>query len=1087
MPTYSSSTVVSRLAVAASIAALSLSAAVAAQASNWTGSGTDANWSTAENWDVAVDESSGVAAFPYGTSGDSVVDKDYTLSSLSFLNGADAIRLSVAEGKTLSAGDRVRIASEDYSTGVVEVVSGKINMTGEGLYIARLAGIWYYTDAWRVHENAVGTLRILGGEITDAGSPSIAHGRASRGLIDMRGGSFTFANEMFLGLDTDGRGEGRLELTGGAITGGCVHVGRDAGYGVLVVDGGTFTVNNTDWWGSFNLGWGNKAAGVAQLKSGTISAQFAAIGRSQNATGRLEISGGEFIANRGFSIGHDDKNENGIASGEVVMTGGKLTVTADGDFNIANGSYSSGEMTVSGGVVYNDRSLRISCNSNASGRLTITGGAWTNTANYVRVGDSDGSTGYLTVTGGEFYSEKRFCIGNKAWDGVNGGTGVLTVGGTGVVEMDSTGDSYMCFGGAGGTIRLDKGGRLRTHSILRDNNANGMIEFNGGEFVKSGNHPWVWSELIDKQHSIRIFAGGMVFDTNGSDAKFRGNVTCVEGSGGITKRGSGKFTFDPSESDGKSCAYNGPIYVEEGTLEFSSNVYFPEFIDIIRVAEGATLTLPSAVTCRILDNKGTVNGTVTVEADAETKVMTKAVWTGAAEDGDLFNNKNYIAYDQNGRVMYEQTITAATPIEVVYTDGVPSFAGFENVTRVIADDLLSEGYAVPAVVKTAVAWYDPSDDATLTLDEAGKVTGIANKGTAGAALNANAQFSDNCATADGAFTSGGRQALKFVNNRGYISAEPISITSGQDRTLFTVTERKPNLTEEDCQQMFPVELQAGGDWDGVGAFALSQWPWYNAHLRTYYYDPEKVNDDQSIGGTREEKVEFGGGNSADTSYILCGYATNMWIGGWSCGADGTVKPGTDIESHLSQLDQNNNEKSLKVILGQRLENPAPSEGLLGETLVFTNALTTAETEAVRTYLKAKWFDPQNPMPDFDSLVVNAQVDLGGATRTFEKLSGSGSFVDGTVVLTGDLVVTVNPDQSVVVPTFDRLVLGENARLVVNGAKNLPTRGTINILSFTSLEGEFSSVVGDRSTRVILRYSEDHVSARRDAGLAVMLR
>ena len=116
MSTQSSSSIVARLAVAVSAAALSLSAAVAAQASNWTGSGTDANWSTAENWDVAVDESSGVAAFPYGTSGDSVVDKDYTLSSLSFLNGADAIRLSVAEGKPLSAGDRVRIASEDYST-----------------------------------------------------------------------------------------------------------------------------------------------------------------------------------------------------------------------------------------------------------------------------------------------------------------------------------------------------------------------------------------------------------------------------------------------------------------------------------------------------------------------------------------------------------------------------------------------------------------------------------------------------------------------------------------------------------------------------------------------------------------------------------------------------------------------------------------------------------------------------------------------------------------------------------------------------------------------------------------------------------
>jgi hypothetical protein len=155
-------------------------------------------------------------------------------------------------------------------------------------------------------------------------------------------------------------------------------------------------------------------------------------------------------------------------------------------------------------------------------------------------------------------------------------------------------------------------------------------------------------------------------------------------------------------------------------------------------------------------------------------------------------------------------------------------------------------------------------------------------------------------------------------------------------------------------------------------------------------------------------------------------------------------------------------------------------------LVFTNALTTAETEAVRTYLKAKWFDPQNPMPDFDGLVVNAQVDLGGATRTFEKLSGSGSFVDGTVVLNGDLIVTVNPDQSVVAPSFDKLVLGENARLVVNGAKNLPKSEMLEILSFALIDGEFSSVVGDRSTRVMVRYADDHIDARRDAGMRIIL-
>ena len=161
-------------------------------------------------------------------------------------------------------------------------------------------------------------------------------------------------------------------------------------------------------------------------------------------------------------------------------------------------------------------------------------------------------------------------------------------------------------------------------------------------------------------------------------------------------------------------------------------------------------------------------------------------------------------------------------------------------------------------------------------------------------------------------------------------------------------------------------------------------------------------------------------------------------------------------------------------------------GWIGEALIFTNALTDAEMDAVNAYLKGKWLD-SNAMPDFDSLVVNAEIDLGGATRTFERLSGSGSFVDGTVVLNGDLVVTVNSYGKVVAPSFDKLVLGENARLVVNGARNLPKKDTINILSFTSLHGEFSSVVGDRNTRVILRYLEDHICARRDAGMRINLR
>jgi hypothetical protein len=164
-----------------------------------------------------------------------------------------------------------------------------------------------------------------------------------------------------------------------------------------------------------------------------------------------------------------------------------------------------------------------------------------------------------------------------------------------------------------------------------------------------------------------------------------------------------------------------------------------------------------------------------------------------------------------------------------------------------------------------------------------------------------------------------------------------------------------------------------------------------------------------------------------------------------------------------------------------------SDGHQGEALIFTNALSDAEMDEVNEYLRTKWLLSDGPvMTEVSNIVVDAELNLCGGKGTFASITGRGSFKNGTVVLTGDLIVTVNPDQSVVAPSFDKLVLGENARLVVNGAKYLPKSEMLEILSFTSIVGEFSSVVGDRSTRVMVRYADGHIDARRDAGMRIIL-
>mgnify|MGYP007101920177 CR=1 FL=1 len=93
------------------------------------------------------------------------------------------------------------------------------------------------------------------------------------------------------------------------------------------------------------------------------------------------------------------------------------------------------------------------------------------------------------------------------------------------------------------------------------------------------------------------------------------------------------------------------------------------------------------------------------------------------------------------------------------------------------------------------------------------------------------------------------------------------------------------------------------------------------------------------------------------------------------------------------------------------------------------------------------------------------------------------FKSNTVGYQGE---AVNSDGSVVAPSFDKLELGEDARLVVKGAKNLPQGELVTVLPFTTLEGMFASVVSDKG-HVVLRYLEGHVDARRDAGFYIRVR
>ena len=746
--------------------------------------------------------------------------------------------------------------------------------------------------------------------------------------------------------------------------------------------------------------------------------------------------------------------------------------------SVASGSASTGSFLVAGGVV-NSGGLNIATSGDAVGSVTITGGAWTNDVNYVNIGNSVNGTGYLTVSGGEFYTPKRVRIGS-------GGTGRLTIENHGVfIDGSSVDENYMCFGGPDSVLRLNEGGKLYLRSILRDNEANGTVEFNGGEMIKTvenGAYSWagLGSTAIDENHTIKILAGGMIFNSDYLST-CKGSILCPEGCGGITKRGAGELNLNTN--GGRTFEFSGPIYVEGGTLRFSGNAQLPDFVDVIRVAAGATLIIPHNVACRVLENNGTIQGgTVTVESDAATKVATKAVWTGAMGDGNVFNAKNYIVYDQNGRVMYEQTITVDTPVVVQYHLGmvVPSFIGFTDVRWVVEEDICSEGYSRPAVLGAAVAWYDPSDASTLKKDAAGRVEEIANKGTLGSVLDL--QKGDSGATSSALSADGfnGRQAIAFAGSTGYRSKQPLpsDIPANGPRALFVVA-------KGDTGKMTMLSIAQTGAEEGRCWLLAHGSDWGRSYQVSYKDDGDE--------DWKSWKVGFGNGLTSQKAYVFSGktdlkegVANGRIITSAALDGNGN-KLGTTDDAHLMPDGEGNLNLYTYYGLFQNGGYLAHSDGYQGEALIFTNALNDADMDAVNAYLKAKWLDAMQVMPDFDNLVVNAQVNLGGGTRTFEKLSGRGSFVDGTVVVTGDLVVTVKADGTVVAPSFDKLVLGPSARLVVNGAKNLPTGNAIDIISFASLDGAFAAAVGDKNRRVLPSYFEDHVSARRGTGLSVVLR
>ena len=838
--------------------------------------------------------------------------------------------------------------------------------------------------------------------------------------------------------------------------------GSSTQYPVVDISGGTFTVSgdlNLGYWGrrsEFNVAggdvtvknilvgdYGSRYYNKFNVSSGSVTVQNELKLGTYEGKGDMTVSGGTVDALKVF-VGNGNLSTVGGAeqyTSTLALTGGSMTAAT---MEVGNDTSAGGLVQVSGANALTvSGELKIGCADDAWAQVDILKGGSITTIGSLKIGDNVSSQhAVLNVAGGEVDAGTIF-LGNQ-------GSGSLYITDGGVVSANQI-------------QRAQNAPSSGTYKVFLDDGKI-VAKQGGGLFLASINN-------------VTLGENGGIIDTAGNNVTLEACYS-IDGSGSFTKKGEGTLTIK-YDSYGIQCTYSahGKIIVEKGTLKLPSNQTI--YCEGVEVADGATLDR---------------NGSEIIIVDKE---VAYARWTNAAGDGNTANPLNWHVvtryFNVEMGVSFEEAVAgivplANTPIIVHNAPGVPAFSGFTDVTLVVDENVCAEGYSRSAELKTVLntvaAWYDPSDTGSLTIND-GRVTAMANKGISGSPLNLGLRAPNKggpaLVTATGAFN--GRQAVNFVNAAsGFVSNEDFpALSANGPRTLFVVAQGNVGQLT-----MLSVAQRASGDEEGRSwllAHGDARWDWGRAYQISYSND----------GGNKWEqgKVEFNS-VSNDKPYVFAGRTAEK---------EG-VDYGREITS--SAMDASGNTigntadylmppgksgLSFSVYYGSFDAGgfAAETTGYQGEALIFTNALSNAEMDAVNAYLKEKWLDPLVVMPDFDSLVVNAQVDLGGTTRTFEKLSGSGSFVDGTVVLTGDLVVTVNSDGSVVAPRFDNLVLGQNARLVVNGARNLPTSRMTKILLFTSIDGEFASVVGDKNTKVKLSYDDDHIDARRNAGLFISLR
>lgn len=835
---------------------------------------------------------------------------------------------------------------------------------------------------------------------------------------------------------------------GGGLTvpaGGDFCIGR-VGAGTLVFQSGTYDIAGALRPGWYKRSWAANdlpATGKVEVVSANLKATNVYIG-TDGGCGIMEVSGGKLETGE-VSVGRNFHSEvPQKALSKLVVTGGEVTLgaltvgyQADGYMEIANCEIAPGSFVMGN-------------NADISGEVVVnTNAVIHNKANDINVGSS--GIGTITVkNGGSVYT--------KYW----------------LKLCAADGNAYTC------TVNLEDGGVYSGGAIGKGNSPDGkaILNFNGGIIRQEADANAYQTLIMDNNGGIdevNVLSKGAIIDTSLRNNDVYGNF---EGEGFLEKRGS--YTLWVKNA----VDLKRGIRVVEGTLTleggFATETTATTPIKEIHVASGASLDLKGniAETPTIYVERFTQDGeekgagaysacNATIIVIENASEVATATWTGDAGDGDLTNSDNWLCYNSDGVLIYDAVPTATTVITVPY-DGASLVeyraikAAYPSATCVldVAGDQKLD--IAPDIAFEALGWYDAADEDTVTLNDAGQMTLVANKGTAGASLDLGQSIElGNHEAAYGtsdSFLQNGRNVFAFTNSYGLISASAAGIAADSGRTLLVMSKPVFNAYMNNqgtgyYAQMFHMGLEYGA-WNGTAAFRIEDW------------------------GGGDCRLTFGTNSTGVTEtclYSVDGYNSNSDYGIWNfgtdtagnitlayCGPDGIVANVASIASEALGPTENS-----KVCLGGRFGNHATSAGNITEAFVFDKALTSAELATMRAYLQVKWFGADGVsafMPGDISLSDGATLDLDGYSVSLDSVSGSGTIANGTVTAISTLDVEIDSTGTATCVTLpEGTELAGSITVRVTGLGNLASDGIVALKAATgdiSVAGSVELVSGD---------------------------